>query len=306
MVHDPVLSSAPKAGAAPTTWSDLAPLAPERVGEAAALAAAAFLHSPGYCYIFEGLSEAKRLEALTWLFRKNFALRLPEGTCRCGFKLNFRAEPGGGGGARAEMVCAFMLQLPGTPGISAWVMVKHGILSLPLRYGLRALRRLLEVMEHHEAVEEAVRAANPGVGFSALERMVVKPGAQGQGLGSRFLGQALAVEARAGRALLLSTQEARNVAFYARFGFTVLHEGPYFRCTQRASGGAPAAAGATPVTVYTMVRAPSGTSLKTPAEMPEIGSKEEKAGGGLGLWVVVAFVAALAVVVASQVKSSFY
>ena len=51
------------------------------VDEAADLAAAAFLNSPGYGYIFEYLVEEQRHAALKWLFAKNIALSLSSARC---------------------------------------------------------------------------------------------------------------------------------------------------------------------------------------------------------------------------------
>ncbi|CAE8649539.1 unnamed protein product [Polarella glacialis] len=239
-------------------WSALTPLTHDRLDEVAALAAGAFLHSPSYCYIFEGLSEARRLEALAWLFRKNFYLRLSEGSCLCGFKT-------GPDAAQPENVCAFMLQPPDAPGFSVWLLIMNGILYLPLKYGVRALVRLLEVMDYEKAAKRAVFNANPGIRFSALERMVVKPGFQGQGVGTRYLGQALAAEAKKGRAVLLSTQEECNVRFYTRLGFAVLHEGATFSPIGSVATG------------WSMARPAEITSaVKAPAEMPTVAPRDRK------------------------------
>ena len=65
--------------------SDLEELPASHVAEAAALAAAAFLNSPGYLYIFEDLDDEARLAALTWLFETNFRLRLGTANTNCAF-----------------------------------------------------------------------------------------------------------------------------------------------------------------------------------------------------------------------------
>ena len=123
--------------------SALVELPKERVGEAAELAAAAFLHSPGYCYIFEGLSVAQRRRALKWLFVKNFTVRHGSGVARCAF-----AEGG-------EMACFFMIQTPESGEVGAWTMLRHGILDAVPRFGLRPFFRLLEVKGYHERLERA-------------------------------------------------------------------------------------------------------------------------------------------------------
>ncbi|KAJ1471693.1 hypothetical protein T484DRAFT_1977104 [Baffinella frigidus] len=104
-------------------------------------------------------------------------------------------------------------------------MLRNGIL-FSYRFGLRSLARLLEVQEYHKRVERGMG----GDGAYHLERMAVRPGAQGGGIGSRCLGAALAEAAKKGCAVVLSTQEARNVRFYERLGFEeVARDERYFK-----------------------------------------------------------------------------
>lgn len=192
------------------------------VAEAASFAAAALVHSPSYSYIFEGLDVSARLEALTWLFEVNIRLRLDSGAARCAYAQQ--------AGCRAEMVCFFMLLPPNSEEIGTWAMVESGILSFPLRFGFQALWRLLEVKARHDRLEraflEAGRSSRP---VCRLERMVVHPSWQGKGVGRRILGAAIAEAAAQGHGVKLSTQEARNVIFYSRLGFTVVGEPePYY------------------------------------------------------------------------------
>ncbi len=256
--------------------ADLVPLTEDKLDEVSFLVAQAFLHSPIYSYIFEGLDETRRLEALTWLFRKNFYLRLSEGNCKCGFNNAPDNKP--------EMVCAFIMQPPGISPITSWVMVRNGILYLPLRYGFRALYRLLEVIAHYDENAGAIYKANPNVSFSSVERMVVKPNFQGKGFGSRFLSQAIAAEEKKGRAVFLTTQEFRNVVFYQRLGFKVLHEGASFSSA----------------TDWTMARMPVGLDIvaNVPQRMPSVTKSRRPTrtsiNSGLALGVLAtAFIAAL-------------
>ena len=126
--------------------------------------------------------------------------------------------------------------------ISTLTMIRNGILLFPYRYGWRAFARLLEVKDYHERVEGGVG----GEGAHHLERMAVRPGAQGGGIGSRCLGAALAEAAEKGCAVILSTQEARNVKFYGRLGFEeVARDEGYFKT-----------AGSTGETNWTMLKRP--------------------------------------------------
>eukprot|EP00277_Geminigera_cryophila_P007894 CAMPEP_0179432212 /NCGR_PEP_ID=MMETSP0799-20121207/16887_1 /TAXON_ID=46947 /ORGANISM="Geminigera cryophila, Strain CCMP2564" /LENGTH=250 /DNA_ID=CAMNT_0021209487 /DNA_START=166 /DNA_END=915 /DNA_ORIENTATION=+ len=194
------------------------------IDEAAALAAAAFLHSPAYLYIFEHLGDARRLEALTWFFRKNFMLRLS--AVRCAFSEDVNNPP--------RMVCCFMLQNPGTPTISSWALIKSGLLTMPWRFGMEAFRRLLKVKHYHEEIEHEFLKARENDGdftrWCSLERMVVHPAVQGTGVGSRCLADALADVALSEFGVQLCTQDLRNVTFYKRLGFKeISQDSQYFR-----------------------------------------------------------------------------
>jgi GNAT superfamily N-acetyltransferase len=209
-------------------------LHPSQVDEAAALAAAAFVHSPAYAYIYEGLDEGQRVAALTWLFAVNIRLRTAEfgpsstqGCGRCAL-----AEGGTAASPGKKMLCFFMMQPPSVTDISALTMLANGMLYFPCRFGWRPLVRLLQVKGYHERVEEVVRARFAGLKFAHLERMVVHPSAQGGGIGTRCLSAALAEAAEVGHAVLLSTQSERNVKFYRKLGFEQVDcDTGYFKTT---------------------------------------------------------------------------
>ena len=57
-----------------------------------------------------------------------------------------------------------------------------------------------------------------------LERVTVLPARQGQGIGSRALAEAMGCADSESLAVVLFTQEARNVIFYRRLGFEVIAE----------------------------------------------------------------------------------
>jgi GNAT superfamily N-acetyltransferase len=175
------------------------------IDEAAALIANAFLHSPGYCYVYQGLDEDGRRGALTWLFAKNLRIRLGNGAARCAFL----REPG----KPLKMACFFMLERPGVVDISAWTMLINGILLLPIRYGLATFQRLFEIKSYAEAAHKEFLAspkAGPASSYCRLERMVVHPSCQGLGVGSRCLRFALDEAASDGLGCMLGTWEERN------------------------------------------------------------------------------------------------
>jgi len=201
------------------------------VDEAARLAAEAFRESPWYNYIFQDLDENARIEAMVWIFVRNIHLRL--GAARCIFHRPASKDP--------EMVCFFMLQLPGTEPIGMWQMIRVGILKLPILFGMGALRRMLEVMAHADKIardfREECKAVGDETSFCMLERMVVKPRYQGTGVGSYGLRAGIAEAAARGEGIFLTTQEERNVTFYSRLGFKEICFAPF--PFQSGGGGAP-------------------------------------------------------------------
>eukprot|EP01050_Picozoa_sp_SAG11_P020332 SAG11_NODE_3406_length_2466_cov_2.904098_2_plen_307_part_00 len=213
-----------------------------QVDEAAKLAAAAFVHSPSYAYIYESLNEEQRIAALTWLFTVNIRLRCGHGCGRCAF------AKAATGDERPKMLCFFMIQPPSVTDIGTLTMLANGMLLFPFRFGWRALVRLLQVKAYHERVDQAVRKKCTGP-TAHLERMVVHPSAQGSGIGTRCLSIALTEAADAGHTVVLSTQSERNVKFYRRLGFEEADRDTGYFKTASSSGE----------TNWTMIRRPAQT-----------------------------------------------
>jgi GNAT superfamily N-acetyltransferase len=193
----------------------LRPLQESEIEEAADMTALAFMISPGYHYIFEGLNDSERHTALKWLFSRNISLRLPWARCACAWDDSQKKE---------VMVCFFMLQPPDAGEISVWAMLMNGILIMPFLFGLKSFRRLLEVKNHHDEIDRLAQSTHGLTGqYCTLERMVVHPKWQGKGVGSRCLAQGLKEAALRQQGVILFTQEARNVTFYSRLGFIEVH-----------------------------------------------------------------------------------
>mmetsp|Transcript_26235 Transcript_26235/g.52577 ORF Transcript_26235/g.52577 Transcript_26235/m.52577 type:complete len:244 (-) Transcript_26235:250-981(-) len=187
-------------------WSD------EDYSEAAELAAEAFRNAPGYMW-FGGNSEWRKVQ-LKWFFNINFRMQQQKGNvCRL-----FR-------NANGKAVCFFMLQpacVTLSLGETLWVL----FCKLLPRYGFAVFGRLIKMVG---ALEKKKLAALKAAGVDerqcmTLERMVVSPSFQGQGVGTKHLGETLRAEAQES-VVVLTTQEERNVRFYQRFGFTVAGEG---------------------------------------------------------------------------------
>ena len=190
------------------------PLPETRLKEASTLTSAAFVDSPSYRHIFEGLTKCERLAALEWLFERNFELR--KDMARAAFDADRR------------LICSFLLEPPDAPEISLWQMIRSGLLMLPVRFGRRPFLRLLSVKEYYDGCfREVFRdGALDRSRYCTLERMVVSPACQGRGVGSACLGAALQECDDRGLGVVLTTQEPRNARFYGKLGFEVLAEQP--------------------------------------------------------------------------------
>uniref|UniRef100_A0A7S2H940 N-acetyltransferase domain-containing protein n=1 Tax=Octactis speculum TaxID=3111310 RepID=A0A7S2H940_9STRA len=194
-------------------------LSHQDIHEAAELAASAFLHSPSYCYIFEGLPESRRFSALRWLLSKNFELRLSSGTGICGFMEQPDRSP--------EMVCFFIME-PQDIETNPWdiILIMNVIAEFPFRFGLQAFRRFLEVKAHHEKLIHDFLHSQFVNGdttkYFSLKRMVVRPDKQGLGIGNQVLTEAIEMASSQNRGVVLYTRGDRNIKFYDRLGFDVV------------------------------------------------------------------------------------
>ena len=181
------------------------PLTEEHLPAAVALAAAAFANSIAYVSICPEAD--RRRESLEWLFTANARRGMEHGYARC------VVDDG-------EVICFFLLEPPGIPRMSAWDMVRGGLLGAAWRFGVASTRRLVRTKDYFEASERRVLGARAGE-VARLNRLTVLPARQGRGVGSTVLAAALRdFEAP----VVLETQDARNVAFYERLGFAVVDD----------------------------------------------------------------------------------
>merc|ERR1712038_944166 len=188
-----------------------------------------------YCFIFDGLEDESRHEALRWLFVKNLTIQLKNDVvAKCVYVRKPDMKP--------KMVCFFMLVTPDVEDISTWKMIKNGMFLFPLKFGLRACQNLLKVKDYidgltndyiaskqRKAAAAAVKYKSSGQ-YCILERMVVHPSFQSKGIGSHYLKKALL--AGDVQFYILQTQEKQNVTFYSRLGFEVVNKDEAnFSCT---------------------------------------------------------------------------
>ena len=157
----------------------------EEMSLAADITAVAFAESPFYSYIFQ--EPSTRVNALTWLFKQNFRMRANQGVLRGAF-------------SGEKMVCCFLLVPENAAPVTFWDMLRHGLLEMPFRFGLSSVRRMLAVMQWTDKSLDALKQEHPK--HFLLERMVVLPDCQGQGIGTAALTMALKEADGSGRAVL--------------------------------------------------------------------------------------------------------
>lgn len=210
----------------PLHLSELEYLRFDWVEEAADLLADAFFDWPTYRFIYQEMEGEELREALKWLFIKNLRIQLENessasGMARCAFIRKPDQPP--------KMICFFLLATPDIDNyISAWTMIKTGILWFPLKFGFRAFGRLLQADSQVKALKKRFLDAKgetllERTRYCTLERMTVHPSMQGRGVGSHYLRIALQ-EIRRKYGCVLQTRRERNVRFYERLGFQVFNK----------------------------------------------------------------------------------
>jgi len=113
--------------------------------------------------------------------------------------------------------------LPGSTAMTPGRMYKAGMLSAPLRMGLRAFGRFMGFAAHTDKLHR-IAAPTPHYYLFALG---VRPSAQGKGVGGLLVTQMLERIDRERVPTYLETQEQRNVGLYQRLGFNVAVQGAF-------------------------------------------------------------------------------
>ena len=233
---------APSSEAAEVVDGQLMTLPAGRMDEAAAVAAAAFARADASVWqsVCGGARTLEQREGLLrWVFERNFRLR-------AGTSANRAVLRGG------RVVCCFMFVTPDVPQVTLLDMVRVGLAEMPFRFGVATVRRMLTAKEKAEA---QMRALEEELGLTRantcmLERVVVAPFCQGQGVGTAALQPVLGEADERGWTTLLATNEERNVRFYERLGFETVRE------EEQRVGDEP------PVQTWLMARRPAKGSQK--------------------------------------------
>jgi len=190
--------------------------------------AQAFCDSPSYKYIFQNFAQEKdRIHALQWIFTRNMYLLFRKyPSALRGMVKATQNSNGEATTTEKEQVVACFSFAPNPHQKKSFVeLLSIGLWQVPFRFGLGSYRRLLQVVEDMEN-KYAKSFDMAEENYIMLERMVVLPEYQGQGLGTKALKAAL--EESTNVEVRLSTQEERNVTFYKRLGFEVAGEQKFY------------------------------------------------------------------------------
>lgn len=231
----------------------------ELLKEAACLAAHAFVESPTYTFILHGHSDTsvvqeklnpsnnentdissstpnpireQTIKFWTMLFEMNFRLQAKHGDEMFHCWYVDRGDRGAADNPRPQDLTNFFLfEKPGIPQISTFEMLKGGLISLWWNSSTPVLMRLMTVKAWYDEKERELLGPPRNLFGKVvrLERMVVRPGYQGKGLGSMALLAALKeadndsdTENNNIKGCYLVTQLPKNVVFYERLGFKVI------------------------------------------------------------------------------------
>ena len=167
-----------------------------------------------------------RKQFLTWLFERNFRLRLGTSVNRAVFENSSSDD-----GKKKKLLAFFMFVSPDVPNVGLLDMLREGFLLVPIKFGFGVMKRLLSIKDEYERIEHAVMDKHGITSLYKLERMVVHPSYQGKGVGSKALQQALDEADTKGLPVLLGTQEERNLRFYNKLGFEVVDTANLCGCT---------------------------------------------------------------------------
>ena len=192
------------------------PLLQNDLAAAVSLSAAAFQNTSSYAAIVP--DDDARKQFLAWLFERNYQFALEHGVARV-VECDVQRRGYASLNVRREIVGFYLFERPGTPSPSLLVLVRWGFLGFPFRFGLGATARLLRLKSWFEAKEREIVGDRE---IAKLERVTVLPARQGRGVGSVALAAAMSEADAEKLAVLLFTQEERNVRFYARLGFEVV------------------------------------------------------------------------------------
>lgn len=195
-------ASAPR-GLVPDVVCDV--LSERHVPVAAAVLAAAFADNP--CYAWMHPRERTRDRDLLAFFERNLRWRAHLG-------LTWVAHHG------SELVGTLSLEPPGGVSRPLAEGLRHWVLPTVREQGVTCMARILRA---EEEFKREYRRRVGGRRYVHVHAVAVRPNAQGRGVGATLLAASraamLMLAARESAPIVLSTQRAQNLPFYARAGF---------------------------------------------------------------------------------------
>ena len=179
-----------------------------QIRQAGELLCRAFLNDPAWLWIRSDLEKRRRA---VWLAEPAvLRAHVPLETCWVTTE------------GSEDNVLAAAVWLPPGPEIGSLTYLRHGFWKLPFLVGISTFRRFL----HMDKVMTAIRAEHaPAPKCWYLNTLGVSPDAQGRGLGSAIMQSVLRdVVDPSGSPATLFTSNPKNLPFYERAGFDVVHE----------------------------------------------------------------------------------
>ncbi len=188
-----------------TTDSETTRLGPAQAADAAGVLARAFFEDPSWVWAVPDDTRRRRVQA--WFFRAALRYGLRYGDVH----------------VTADRVDGAALWLPPGSRLTALRLARVGLLAMPLRAGLSAFWRFTTM---GSALEERHREDAPFPHWY-LWLLGVEPSRQGRGVGSSLVRRVLGAADDEGIACYLDTTLERNLTFYRRLGFRVVHAGEF-------------------------------------------------------------------------------
>jgi ribosomal protein S18 acetylase RimI-like enzyme len=167
----------------------------------------AFFDDPGYGYAFPVVESRKR--KLHWAF--DIKLRLARHR-----NCQMLSDP-------QQRGLLVWWKPDQAPHATLWEEIRFGVLTSPFVLGLSTVMRVLPMDRALLSRHQLVLEMGP---HAYIELFAVDPAAQGAGVGSRLMRQALAhIDAASVPAYLFTSNEV-NVPMYERYGFRVVNDEP--------------------------------------------------------------------------------
>jgi ribosomal protein S18 acetylase RimI-like enzyme len=186
----------------------VADLPPARAEEAAAVLARAFLADPAWAWALP--DDRRRARVLPWFFRAAVGYALRHGEVLA---------------TEGPVTGAAIVLPPARPLLDGRKLFAAGLWQMPLRAGPRGFARF--VVQGRVLDERHARDVAPRHGYVWL--IGVAEGQRGRGIGSAVLRAVSARRDAEGVPTYLDTTNERNLGFYGRHGFSVVHAGVFPR-----------------------------------------------------------------------------